>query len=257
MQLTDTHAHIYLSEFDDDRDDMLDRAFASGIGCILTPNVDNDTIDPMLALCRRYPRQCFPMLGLHPTSVKENGWNELQTIIARKDDYKFCAIGEIGLDLYWDKTFLAQQIAIFEEQLRLSVEWDLPVVIHSREAHRYVIESVQRIGAKRLRGIFHSFGSTTEELYDIINLENFMVGINGVATFKNSSLSETLKNTPVEKLVLETDAPYLSPSPYRGKRNEPVYIWKTAEKVADILKMPLSQLVAITEKNVKTLFNLQ
>ena len=256
MLLTDTHAHIYLPEFDDGREAVLERAFASGIGRILLPNVDDETVEPMLALCRRYPQRCFAMIGLHPTSVGADAMEALHTIVAQKSCYPFCAVGEIGLDLYWDKTFLSGQIAVFEEQLRLSIEWDLPVAIHSREAHKQVLESIRRVGAERLRGVFHSFGGNAEALQDILQLGNFWVGINGVVTFKNSSLAEILKAITLEKIVLETDAPYLSPVPHRGKRNEPAYIWKTAEKLSEIFNIPLAQLVEITEKNVHALFNL-
>lgn len=256
MPLTDTHSHVYLPDFDNDREAVLERAFASGIGRILMPNVDEETIEPMLSLSRSYPEQCFPMIGLHPTSVDGRGMETLRSIVERKNSHSFCAVGEIGIDLYWDKTFLPQQITVFEEQLRLSIEWDLPVVIHSREAHGYILESIMRVGAGRLRGVFHSFGGTVRELREILALENFLVGINGVVTFKNSTLAETLKTTTPEKIVLETDAPYLSPVPYRGKRNEPAYIWKTAEKVAEIFAVSVLQLVETTERNVQSLFNL-
>jgi len=256
MRLTDTHSHVYLPEFDDDRDEVLQRAFASGIERILMPNVDGETFDSMLSLCRRYPRQCFPMIGLHPTSVKEDGETALRTILERKNELPFCAVGEIGIDLYWDKTFLAQQIAVFEEQLRLSIEWNLPVVIHSREAHVHIIKSIERVGKNRLRGLFHSFGGSVSDLEEILGLGNFLVGINGVVTFKNSSLSETLRKASPHHIVFETDAPYLAPVPYRGKRNEPLYIWETARRVAEIYDMPLPNLLEITEQNVRKLFEL-
>ena len=256
MRLTDTHTHVYLPEFDDDRDAALQRAFDSGIGRLLMPNVDEETFEPMLALCRRYPQQCFPMIGLHPTSVNENGEAALRSILEKKEVHPFCAVGEIGIDLYWDKTFLDRQISIFEEQLRLSIEWDLPVVIHSREAHGYIIKSINRVGKEWLRGVFHSFGGSVGDLEEILGLGNFLVGINGVATFKNSSLPETLRKASPRNIVFETDAPYLAPVPYRGKRNEPAYIWETVRRVAEIYDMPLPQLLEITEQNVQTVFSL-
>jgi len=255
-RLTDTHSHVYLPEFDDDRDEVLQRAFASGIGRILMPNVDGETFDSMLSLCRRYPQQCFPMIGLHPTSVKEDGEAALRAILERKDEHPFCAVGEIGIDLYWDKTFLNQQTAVFEDQLRLSIEWNLPVVIHSREAHAHIIKSIERVGNGRLRGIFHSFGGSVADLDEILRLGNFLIGINGVVTFKNSSLPETLRKASPRHIVFETDAPYLAPTPYRGKRNEPAYILETARRVAEIYDMPLPDLLKITERNVQTLFGI-
>ena len=256
MRITDTHSHVYLPEFDDDRDEALQRAFASGVGRILMPNVDGETFDSMLSLCCRYPQQCFPMIGLHPTSVKEDGEAALRAILGRKNEHSFCAVGEIGIDLYWDKTFLTQQIAVFEEQLRLSIEWNLPVVIHSREAHAHIIKSIERVGKGRLRGIFHSFGGSVSDLDEILGLGNFLVGINGVVTFKNSSLPETLRKASPRHIVFETDAPYLAPVPYRGKRNEPAYIWETARRVAEIYDMPLPALLEITERNVQMLFGI-
>ena len=255
MRLTDTHSHVYLPEFDNDCGEVLQRAFDSGIERILMPNVDGETFDSMLSLCRRYPLQCFPMIGLHPTSVKEDGEEALRAVLNRKNEYPFCAVGEIGIDLYWDKTFLTQQIAVFEEQLRLSIEWNLPVVIHSREAHAHIIKSIERVGKSRLRGVFHSFGGSAADLEEILGLGNFLVGINGVVTFKNSSLPETLRSASPRRIVFETDAPYLAPVPYRGKRNEPAYIWETARCVAGIFDMPLLDLLDIAEQNVQTMFD--
>ncbi|MDD6210296.1 MAG: TatD family hydrolase [Bacteroidales bacterium] len=254
--LTDTHAHIYLPKFGTEQEAVLERAFASGIGRILMPNVDEDTFASMAELCERYPEHCFPMLGLHPTSVSENADAVLGRIKERRHLYKYCAIGEIGIDLHWDSSYLKEQIRVFEEQLKLSIEMDLPVVIHSRDAHSYVMESIRRVGAGSLRGVFHSFSGTSEELTEILGLGHFYVGINGVITFKNSNLSDVLKGTTPERIVLETDAPYLAPVPYRGKRNEPVYIWKTAERVADVFHISIEQLEEHTERNVQTLFNL-
>lgn len=254
--LTDTHAHIYLPEFGEEQDAVLERALASGIGRILMPNVDEDTFAPMIGLCERYPDRCFPMLGLHPTSVGENADAVLDKIKGKRFLYKYCAIGEIGIDLHWERSFLEKQIHVFEEQLKLSMEMDLPVVIHSRDAHSYVLESIRRVGAGSLRGVFHSFSGTAKELDEILQLEHFYVGINGVVTFKNSNLSDVLKKTTPERIVLETDAPYLAPVPYRGKRNEPSYIWKTAERVADVFHITMEQLEECTERNVQTLFNL-
>lgn len=256
MSLTDTHAHIYLSEFKGREDEVLARAFDSGISKILMPNVDEESLGPMLSLCEKYRGRCFPMIGLHPTCVDDMGKDRLMRIMALREKYVFCAIGEIGIDLYWDSTYIEQQVSVFEDQLRISIECDLPVVIHARQAHSYIIQSLRRVGYKRLRGVFHSFCGTSEELCDILQLDNFFVGINGIVTFKNSTLATTLKNITPQKILLETDAPYLAPVPYRGKTNEPLYIWETAKKVAEIYSMELSSLLQRIEDNVQSLFNL-
>ena len=256
MSLTDTHAHVYLPEFKGQEEAVLARAFDSGISKILMPNVDEESLEPMLALCEQYAGRCFPMIGLHPTSVDNTGQDRLMRIMEQRDRYSFCAIGEIGIDLYWDSTYIEEQICVFEDQLRLSIEWDLPVVIHARQAHPYILDSLHRVGSKRLRGVFHSFCETSEVLDDISQLDNFFVGINGIVTFKNSSLAATLRSITPQKILLETDAPYLAPVPYRGKTNEPMYIWETAKKLAEIYSMELPSLLQNIEDNVESLFNL-
>ena len=254
MGLIDTHNHIYLDDFDPEQDKLIAEAEASGIAALLLPNVDTTTIERMNALADRYPQYLFPMMGLHPTSVDAHYASALKKTEAWLGRRSYCAIGEIGIDLYWDTTFLKEQKAVFEEQLRWSIDLDLPVAIHTRNAYPEVLDSIYKVGADKLEGVFHSFTGTAEDLEAVKRLPGFKIGINGVVTFKNSKLGEILQATSMQQIVLETDAPYLAPVPYRGKRNEPVYIWKTAEKLAQIYQIPLEYVVSEARKNALLLF---
>lgn len=254
MKIIDTHNHIYLEDFDPEQDSLLKQAEESGICALLLPNVDTTTIERMHNICDRYPEYLFPMMGFHPTSVDSDYAKALSETEKWLGKRKYCAIGEIGIDLYWDKTFLKEQKIVFEEQLRCSKDLDLPVAIHTRDAFPEVFDSIYKVGAENLYGVFHSFTGNSEELEEVKKLENFKIGINGVVTFKNSKLSETLKSVSLDRILLETDAPYLAPVPYRGKRNEPVYIWKTAEKIAQIFDIPLEKVSEITKVNTEHLF---
>ena len=256
MKLIDTHNHLYLEEFDPEQDALVDAALKSGIDTLLLPNVDLTTIDRMHHLCDRFPGFAYPMMGLHPTSVDEHYAEALKKTESYLGKRPYCAIGEIGIDLYWDKTYLKQQKIVFEEQLKWSIDLDLPVAIHTRDAYPEVLESIHKVGANKLTGVFHSFTGTITDLEEIKKLKKFKLGINGVITFKNSKLSDTILSTDINSIVLETDAPYLAPVPYRGKRNEPVYIWKTAEKVADTYGLTLDETVEITRKNALDLFKI-
>lgn len=256
MKLIDTHNHLYLEEFDPEQDALVDAALKSGIDMLLLPNVDLTTIDRMHDLCDRFPDFAYPMMGLHPTSVNEHYAEALKKTESYLGKRSYCAIGEIGIDLYWDKTYLKEQKIVFEEQLKWSIDLDLPVAIHTRDAYPEVLESIHKVGANKLTGVFHSFTGTVTDLEEIKKLKKFKLGINGVITFKNSKLSETILSTDINNIVLETDAPYLAPAPYRGKRNEPVYIWKTAEKVADTYGLTLGETVEITRKNALDLFKI-
>lgn len=254
MGLVDTHCHLYLEEFDSEQELLVKQAKESGIEALLLPNVDCETVDRMYALCDRYPDFVYPMMGLHPTSVDAQYARSLKQIEVNLSQRNYCAIGEIGLDLYWDKTFLKEQKEVFEEQLRWSVDLGLPVAIHSRNALLEVLDSINRVGADNLSGVFHSFGGTVEELNEVKKLTHFKIGINGVVTFKNSQLANVLQETTLEHLLLETDAPYLAPVPYRGKRNDPVYIWETAKKIAEIYGESVEEVVNITRRNTIKLF---
>ncbi len=256
MKLIDTHNHLYLEEFDPEQDALVDAALKSGIDTLLLPNVDLTTIDRMHNLCDRFPGFAYPMMGLHPTSVDEHYAEALKKTESYLGKRPYCAIGEIGIDLYWDKTYLKEQKIVFEEQLKWSIDLDLPVAIHTRDAYPEVLESIHKVGADKLTGVFHSFTGTITDLEEIKKLKKFKLGINGVITFKNSKLSDTILSTDINSIVLETDAPYLAPVPYRGKRNEPVYIWKTAEKVADTYGLTLDETVELTRKNALDLFKI-
>lgn len=255
MRLIDTHCHLYLDNFDPDQDILVEEARSSGIEALLLPNVDVDTIDRMHGLCDRYPDFTYPMMGLHPTSVNRDYATHLKQIESCLSIRPYIAIGEIGIDLYWDKTWIKEQKIVFEEQLRWSLELNLPVAIHTRDAFAEVFDSIHKVDPLKLTGVFHSFSGTAADLKEIEKLPNFRIGINGVITFKNSKLAETIKHTPIDKILLETDAPYLAPVPYRGKRNNPVYIWKTAEKVAQTYNLSLEQTVEITRRNTLKLFS--
>ncbi|MDR3140858.1 MAG: TatD family hydrolase [Tannerellaceae bacterium] len=255
MKLIDTHCHLYLEEFDADRENLIHEALASGIDTILLPNVDTATIGAMHQLCARHPGFAYPMMGLHPTSVNKEYPAQLKEIEDRLTQRSYCAIGEIGIDLYWDKTFLREQKEVFEKQLQWSIELGLPVAIHTRDAFPEVFECISKTGADKLKGVFHSFSGTKNDLDKIKQLKNFKLGVSGVVTFKNSGLADVLQQATIDDIVLETDAPYLSPVPFRGKRNEPTYIWKTAEKIAAIYNASIEEVVLIARRNALNLFN--
>ncbi|MDL2208072.1 TatD family hydrolase [Parabacteroides sp. OttesenSCG-928-O15] len=252
--LIDTHCHLYLEEFDPDREEAIVRAKESGIEALLLPNVDTTTIGRMLDLTDQHPEFVFPMMGLHPTSVDGGYAKSLAETESWLDKRPYCGIGEIGIDLYWDKTWLKEQKIVFEEQLRWSIDRQLPVAIHTRDAFAEVFDSIHKVGAEKLTGVFHSFSGNEAELEEIQQMPGFMIGINGVVTFKNSRLSEVIARTTIDRILLETDAPYLSPVPYRGRRNEPVYIWKTAEKIASVYGLTVGEVAENTRKNVLNLF---
>lgn len=256
MQWIDTHTHIFSEEFDADLEEVIRRAEEQGVNTLLLPNIDVDSIRRLHQACDAYPSTCFPMMGLHPTSVKDDYRQQLDQIRQCLDMRKYVAIGEIGIDLYWDKTHLKEQIEAFETQLQWSIEKDLPVAIHTRKAFPEVFESLRRVGADRLRGVFHSFGGSREELEEALTFEHFLLGINGVITYKKATFSEYLSQAPIERILLETDAPYLSPVPYRGKRNEPAYIIKVAEKLSEVYNLPTDCIAAKTSENARKLFSL-
>ena len=257
MQLIDTHNHLYLEEFDPEQEQLITVAKESGIEKLLLPNVDTTTIDRMHELCDRHPDFAYPMMGLHPTSVDSQYVEQLRATESWLGKRSYCGIGEIGIDLYWDKSYLKEQKKVFEEQLLWSIDLLLPGAIHTREAFPEVFDILYKVGPEKLTGVFHSFTGSAAELEEIKKLTNFKIGINGVITFKNSKLSEVIQQTDLQQIVLETDAPYLAPVPYRGKRNEPVYIWKTAEKIAQVYGLPLETVVETTRKNALHLFKIE
>ena len=251
--LIDTHAHLYASQFDEDREAMLDRALTAGVERFYLPNIDSGSIASMLALEARHPDRCFAMMGLHPCSVKENFEDELAIVKEWLFKRHFCAVGEIGIDLYWDKTTLPQQIIAFRRQIHWAIELDLPIIIHARESTEEILQVLQEEQHERLRGIFHCFGGSLEQAERIIGM-GFLLGIGGVLTFKKSGLDQTLLHIDLKHMVLETDAPYLAPVPYRGKRNESSYVRLVAEKLAGIKNTAFTEVAAITTANAKRLF---
>ncbi|MDR1646288.1 MAG: TatD family hydrolase [Tannerellaceae bacterium] len=254
MGIIDTHCHLYLEAFDTDRDEVIRVAQAAGIERILLPNIDLSSIEPMHTLCDRHPDFASPMMGLHPTSVTRNYpaiLREMESLLRKRT---YCAIGEIGIDLYWDKTYLKEQKAAFEEQLQWSIDLDLPVAIHTRDAFPEVFDSIHKVGKEKLKGVFHSFSGKEHHLKEIKTLGNFKLGIGGVVTYKNTKLPETLAQTTIEQIVLETDAPFLPPVPHRGKRNEPLYIKETAARIASIYNLSYEETINITRKNTNELF---
>lgn len=256
MNLIDTHAHLFAEEFRDDFQEMVFRAKEAGVEHVLLPNIDVSTIPPLKQCVLEDPAFFYPMMGLHPTSVGEDWEQQLQIIYRELEAGEYIAVGEIGIDLYWDTTFQREQVKAFETQLQWSIEKNIPVSIHSRNAIAEVIKSIRRVGEQSIRGVFHSFGGTKEELEEALSLRNFSIGINGVVTFKNSGLSDILAHCPLEKVVLETDAPYLAPVPYRGKRNESAYLVHIVSKLAMVWNRSEEEIACITHHNAQDLFNL-
>jgi TatD DNase family protein len=248
----DTHAHIYHEDFDKDRDDMLRACEEVGVSKIFMPNVDHTSIDGMLELESR-SANCFAMMGLHPCSVKKDFEKELYTVEQWLGKRKFVAVGEIGTDLYWDKTFWEEQQEAFKIQVEWAKQYKLPIVIHCRESIDQTIELVQQLKDDQLTGVFHCFSGNVEQANKIIEL-GFYLGIGGVATFKNGGLDKVLPTVGIEHLVLETDSPYLAPVPHRGKRNEPAYISLVGQHISDLMKIGVEDVQTITTKNAEKLF---
>ncbi|MFZ0282069.1 MAG: TatD family hydrolase, partial [Bacteroidales bacterium] len=223
MQLIDTHTHLYLPEFDVDRDEVVNRAVRSGVGKLLMPNIDVDSVSQMLSVERRYPGICYSMTGLHPTSVKEDFSSQIETLKELSVNHKFCAVGEIGIDLYWDQSTLKDQITAFKMQVAFAIESGLPVVIHSRNSFPEVFNVLEDFKGSVLRGVFHAFTGTLQDAEKAISM-GFKLGIGGILTYKNSGLDTVIKETGPAHIILETDSPYLPPEPYRGKRNESSYL---------------------------------
>jgi TatD DNase family protein len=257
MEFIDSHTHLYLPEFDADRSMVIENAIHAGVNRMLLPNVDIHSVEPMLAMCKTYPDNCIPMVGLHPTSVKADFMDQLTVLEKHLNTTKFIAIGEVGIDLYWDKTFLSQQEEAFAFQIDLSRKYSLPLVIHSREAFSEIATILHRkCQSEPYVGVFHSFSGTIEQAFEIIAL-GFKIGISGVVTFKNSKMDEVVRNIPLKHILLETDSPYLTPIPKRGQRNESAYIPYIAQKISDIQGVALEEVARITTLSTKVLFNLK
>lgn len=253
--IIDTHCHLYLDEFKNDIADVIKRAEAEGINKFYLPAIDSSEIENIFLLEEKFPGKCFAMMGLHPCSVKENYMQELAIVKDWLNKKRFTAVGEIGLDFFWDKTFVAQQYEAFRTQIELSLQYDLPIVIHSRNAMQETIEIVKEFTSKGVRGIFHCFGGTVENAREIIDT-GFYLGIGGVLTYKKSGLAEVLDEIDLKYIVLETDSPYLTPVPFRGKRNESSYLKYIIEKLALIKNVSVEEVAEITTANAEKIFGL-
>jgi TatD DNase family protein len=254
MYIIDTHTHLYSESFDEDRTAMIERAIEEGVQKMLLPNIDVDSIEPMYTLCKQFPRNCFPMMGLHPGYINEKWEENLAIVKQHLFERENIAVGEIGMDLYWDKTFKDEQAQAFRIQIEWAKELKLPIVIHARDAFDEIFEIVDELNDSTLSGVFHCFTGNLEQAKRIENYGGFKIGIGGVLTYKKSGLDEVVKEVPLEMLLLETDSPYLPPTPFRGKRNESAYINYVAEKLAEIKGVSVEELAKITTKNAENLF---
>ena len=255
MLLTDTHTHLYSAEFDIDRKQVVESAIASGVKKFFLPNIDSSSVEGLFALCDQFPENCFPMMGLHPTSVKEDYDQEFEKLKQHFSKRKMYAVGEIGIDLYWDKTFFTQQQLAFETQIKWANEYSLPIVIHSRNSFNEIVEVLQKNKNENPHGIFHCFSGSKEQAEKAISL-GFKLGIGGVLTYKNSGLGLAIADIDLKHLVLETDSPYLTPVPHRGKRNESGYITLVAQKLAEIKNISVDEVAEITTANAKEVFGI-
>jgi len=253
MILVDSHAHIYTKEFKVDIEEVISRAREAGVDRIYMPNIDHESIEDMLELALKYPGFCIPMMGLHPCSVKKDFEKQLYEVEEFLSKGGFCAVGEMGTDLYWDKTLFEEQKEAFRIQCELAIQHQLPIVIHCRESIDETIALVKPYADRGLTGVFHCFTGTLEQANEVIDL-NFKLGLGGVATFKNGGMEPVIKGVSLEHILLETDSPYLAPTPHRGKRNEPSYTKIVAQKIAEILDREVVEIGEITSQNSKTLF---
>jgi len=254
--MIDTHTHLYSEQFNDDFSEMFNRALDKGVEKFFLPAIDSETHRKMIDLETQYPDKVYAMMGLHPCSVQPESWEkELQIVETWLNNRPFCAIGEIGIDLYWDKSTLDIQVKAFEQQIDWAIEKDIPIVIHSRESFDETFEVLERKKHPKLRGIFHCFSGNLEQAKQAMDL-NFVLGIGGVVTFKNGKIDQFLNQIPLDKIVLETDSPYLAPVPFRGKRNESAYVELVAGKLVDIYGKSFQEIDKITTENALKLFGL-
>lgn len=256
MKIIDTHAHIYLDNFSDDREEIIKSAQEAGVERIFLPNIDSSTIPQMKKIVEEEPDYFFPMMGLHPCSVDENVEEELDAIYSELKKGKYYAVGEIGVDLYWEKKFKDRQIDAFKRQIEWAKDMELPIVIHARDSFNEIFEVLDEVNDDRLSGIFHCFTGTVEQAQRVLNYGDFVLGIGGVVTFKNSGLDKVVEQLSLKDIVLETDAPYLSPAPFRGKRNESAYTRLIAQKIADLHQKSLEEIAEVTTENAKRVFNI-
>jgi len=252
--LTDTHTHLYTEQLHEDIDNVIKNAIDKGVERLFLPNIDIASINNMMDLSERYPNNCFPMMGLHPTSVKDNYKEDLIIVEDWLEKHKFCAVGEIGIDLYWDKTHQKEQEEAFRFQIEIAKKHNLPFIVHCRDSFDEIFKIMDELNDDNMRGIFHCFTGDINQAKHIINYGGFKLGIGGVVTFKNSGLDKVVEQIDLAHLVLETDSPYLAPTPHRGKRNESAYLYNIAEKVADIYKLSMEEVAEVTTANSKEVF---
>ena len=259
MFFIDTHAHLYGEEFADDLDAVVVRAREAGVGKILLPNINEDSVASMLDLCTRYPHYFYPMMGLHPEDVRDDYKEVLQRMRSMLDASRtFVGVGEVGLDYYWDKTYYQEQQTAFEIQVEWAVERGLPLMIHTRSAQKELVDILKRYDSAGSRGVFHCFGGSVADAEELLQFERFALGINGLVTFKKATLPEVLRgNVPLERLVLETDAPYLAPVPCRGKRNESAYLAYTLKKIAEIYEVSEQTVALTTTETASRIFHFE
>lgn len=250
----DTHTHLFVDAFDEDRTEIVQKAISSGVEKMLLPNIDIDTIDAMNELAKSFPSNCFAMMGLHPGSIKEDWEDRLEIIRKHLFTGDYVAVGEIGMDLYWDKTFVKEQAEAFRMQVEWAKELKLPIVIHAREAFEPIFEILDEINDDSLTGVFHCFTGTLEQANHVLAYGGFKLGIGGVLTYKKAELDKVLEQVDLKHLILETDSPYLPPVPYRGKRNESSYILHIAEKLTEVYNVPLSKIEEMTTASARELF---
>jgi TatD DNase family protein len=255
MEFIDSHAHLFLPEFDNDRNQLINQAVSNGIIKIVLPNIDYSTIEPLTELCDKFPLICYPTLGLHPTSVNSEYKTQLKKIFAFIPYIKSIAIGEIGIDLYWDKTYISEQREAFEYQINLAKELNLPIIIHCRDAFDEIISILDKYRSGLPSGVFHSFTGTSEQANIVIDL-GFKIGINGVVTYKNSNMDQMIKQISLTEIILETDSPYLTPVPFRGKRNDSSNLVYIAQKISDIKNIAMDEIASETTQNAIKLFKL-
>ena len=257
MEFIDTHTHLFSKEFDDDISEVIENAIDNGVSKMLLPNIDSSTTKQMLKLSQKFPQNCFPMIGIHPCSVKKNSIEkEIQHVEHMLKKNNFVAIGEIGIDLYWEKSTLNIQKVAFETQIKLAKRYQLPVVIHVRNSFDEAIEIVEKLNDEKLTGVFHCFSGDLDQAQRIINLNNFYLGIGGVITFKNGGIDKIIDQINLSNIILETDSPYLAPKPFRGKRNESKYIINIAQKLSEIYNIDVEEIAKVTTYNARKLFNL-
>ena len=258
--MIDTHSHIYAEEFDTDREEALERAWSAGVEALILPDIDSESRNRMVALAQQHSDRCYAMAGLHPTSVNDNPrWQQELDMVEKmlqQSPVKLCGVGEIGLDLYWSEEFYHQQREVLHAQLEMALQYDLPVVIHTRSAYKQMLDAIATYRGRGLRGVFHAWADSAETARKLERMGEFKFGIGGVVTFKNSGLDKVVAELPTELLLLETDSPYLTPVPHRGKRNESAYVEYVCRKIADIHGLSFEQVDSITTASAKQLFGI-